>query len=328
MSNRRRTITIAGSGVLAAVVAVGLQLGAGATASGSPQPRAAQTIDAKTDPTGAGKALDFCSVISNCSFVKTAGIVVKYDAPRVIGDALYNCGKAEAEDIVAISDERSESTSLEESVSVKASLGFLGLAKASVEAEVKSKQLDEVATKLTQTNAVSVAPGTIGSTESRVPTAYLDGDAHVTNGVNLITVTNLELTYPGFGAGSINKVDWTSRHKDMTAQDRQDHCAGLPPVYPTGTARGSRSPSRDRFVICTGKGGGCAGRRVMTGVDPPPRAGTKLTLARGRQIYATGTAGRRGGVLYAHRQVRAGPYTLLLSGPHDTTMLQVTVRRG
>jgi hypothetical protein len=326
MNNNKRTITIAGSGVLAAVVAIGLQLGAGATASGSPQPRTAQTIDAKTDPAAAGKALDFCAVISNCSFVKTADIAVKYDAPRVIGDALYNCGKAEAEDIVAISDERSESTSLEESVSVKASLGFLGLAKASVEAEVKSKQLDEVATKLKQTNAVSVEHGTIGYTESRVPTAYLDGDAHITNGVNLITVKNLELTYPGFGAGNINKVDWTSRHKDMTAQDRQDHCAGLPPIYPMGALHASQPPSSHQLVICADHDGGCPGRQVITGVDPPPPAGTKLTLARGRQIYATGTAGKRGGVLHASRQVRAGLYTLLLSGRHDTTMLQARVR--
>jgi hypothetical protein len=311
MSNNKR-ITIAGSGVLAAVVAIGLQLGAGATASGGPQPRAAQTIDAKTDPTAAGKALDFCAVISNCSFVKTADIVVRYDAPRVIGDALYNCGNAEAEDIVAISDERSESTSLEESVSVKASLGFLGLAKASVEAEVKSKQLDEVATKLKQTNAVSVAHGTIGYTESRVPTAYLDGDAHITN--------------PGFGSGAINKVDWTSRHKDMTAQDRQAHCAGLPPVYPPSALRGPQPPSGHQLVICTGHGGGCADRRLITGVDPPPPAGTKLTLARGLRIYATGTARKSGGVLTARRRVRAGLYTLLLSGRHGTTMLEARVR--
>jgi hypothetical protein len=326
MSNHKRTITIAGSGVLAAVVAIGLQLGAGATASGSPQPRAAQTIDAKTDPTGAGKALDFCAVISNCSFVKTGDIVVKYDAPRVIGDALYNCGKAEAEDIVAISDERSESTSLEESVSVKASLGFLGLAKASVEAEVKSKQLDEVATKLKQTNAVSVEHGTIGYTESRVPTAYLDGDAHITNGVNLITVKNLELTYPGFGSGSINKVDWTSRHKEMTAQDRQDHCAGLPPIYPTGALHSSQPPSSHQLVVCTGHDGGCSRRRIIGGVDVPTPRGTKLTLARGRQIYATGTVGKRGGVLRARRQVQPGQYTLLLSGRRGTTMLQASVR--
>ena len=326
MSNKRRAITIAGSGALAAVVAIGLQLGAGATASGSPQPRAAQTIDAKTDPTAAGKALDFCAVISNCGFVKTAGIAVKYDAPRAIGDALYNCGNAEAEDIVAISDERSESTSLEESVSVKASLAFLGLAKASVEAEVKSKQLDEVATKLTQTNEVSVGPGTIGYTESRVPTAYLDGDAHVTNGVNLITVTNLELTYPGFGAGSINKVDWTSRHKEMTAQDRQNHCAGLPPIYPPSALRGAQSPSGHSLVVCTGHDGGCARRRIIAGIDEAIPPGTKLTLARGRQIYATGTAGKRGGVLHARRRIRAGPYALLLSGPHHTTMVQASVR--
>ncbi|HTV00582.1 MAG TPA: hypothetical protein VMF13_08605, partial [Luteitalea sp.] len=193
-----RGVAVAASGLLvAALIVVAFQFAASPTASASP--KGTQTIDAKTDPGAAGRALDLCVVISNCKFVQSGDIKVGYDAPRVLGDALYNCGQADAEDEVTISDERSESTSLEESMSAKATASFIGIAKASIETEVNSKQLDEVATTLKQTNSVSVAPGTIGFTETQVPTAYLDGDTHVTNGVNLINVTNLELTYPGYG---------------------------------------------------------------------------------------------------------------------------------
>jgi hypothetical protein len=322
MTDRKRAISVTASGVLAAALVIVLHLGSSGTASGS---QSTQTIDAKKDPVAAGKALDFCEVISNCQFVKEGQITVNYDAPRILGDALYNCGQAEAEDEVAISDERSESTSIDESISVKAKLGFIGLAKASITAEVNSKQLDEVATKLKQTNTVSVAPGTIGYTTVRTPTAYLDGDAHVTDGVNLITVTNLELTYPGFGNKAINKLDWTNVHKSMTDQERHDRCAGLPPVYPT-SAPGAKRHVGTNLVVWILQARGHAKRRLITGINQAVPAGTKLTLARGRAVYATGTVGKSRIVLRAGRRVPAGSYTLFLSRPHDLTMLAVTVR--
>lgn len=324
MSNSRRWIAVVASGLLAALVVIALQLAASGTASGSPQNT--QTIDAKTDPVAAGKALDFCEVISKCQFVQSGDIKVAYDAPRVLGDALYNCGNADAEDEVTISDERSESTSVEESISVKAKLGFIGLAKASIEAELKSKQLDEVATKLAQTNSVSVAPGTIGFTETRVPTAYLKGDTHVTNGVNLINVTNLELTYPGYGNQAINKMDWTNVHRNMTAQDTHDRCAGLPPIYPASGLGGSHRSRGHAVAVCTAKRGRCRNPRPVTGIDQRIAPGTRLTLARGRRIYAVGTAGKRRAALRPRRRVPAGAYTLFLRGPHDSTLLTVKVR--
>jgi hypothetical protein len=309
--------------LVAALVVVAFRFAAGATASGGPQ--AMQTIDAKTDPAAAGKALDFCAVSSNCKFVQSGDIKVDYDAPRALGDALYNCGEADAEDEVTISDERSESNSVEESMSLKASLAFIGLAKASVEAEVNSKQLDEVATKLQQTNSVSVEPGTIGYTETRVPTAYLKGDTHVTDGVNLFNVTNLELTYPGYGNKAINKIDWTNRHKEMTEQDRRDNCAGLPPLYPSNAVASRPRSAHASVRVCAAGHGGCGHARPVTGVGQSVPAGTKLTLARGRVIYATGTAGKRRALLYARRRIPAGAYQLALSGRDDTSMVGVRV---
>jgi hypothetical protein len=340
---RNRGVRACGSGAaLAAAVAAVLYLSTGAAATAGPRAAAAptQTIDAKTDPAAAGKALsDFCQVIANCQFVVTQPTTVSYDDPRILGDALYNCGASDAEDVVAISDERSESTSVDEALSTKVKLGFLGLAKASIEAEVNSKQLDEVATTLEQTNAVAVAPGTIGYTETRVPTAYLSGDAHVTNGVELIAVKNLALTYPGYGNAAINKVDWTDVHKDMTAQDRQSHCANLPALYPVAAIRSSKPPSSVSLVVCaarsapshggaarTGSRRQCSARRLETGTGERIPRRANAALARGHDIYATGTTDRSGVVVHTRRAIRDGAYELLLSAPHDDTMFQVTVR--
>src|SRR5947207_15756421 len=142
MITRKRAVALAA--IVALIGALAFGPGIVASTFGKSSPRAAardvQTIDAKKDPAAAGKALnDFCQVLANCKFVGTSPITTAYGEARIIGDALYNCGLAYAEDSVTISDERSESTSLEESVSAKVSGGFLGLEKVSIEAEVKSK---------------------------------------------------------------------------------------------------------------------------------------------------------------------------------------------
>lgn len=320
MTERKRPITVVGTGLLATVVAIGIQLASTQGATGSPTET--QTIDAKANPTAAGQALNGCAVITNCTFTQSGGVKVAYDAPRILGDALYNCGRSEAEDTVAIGDERSSSTAVEESMSLKATVSFLELAKASIEAEVKSRQLEEVATKTTHTNAVSVEHGEFGYTVTRVPTAALTGNTQVTSGVNLINVTNVELNYPGYGDQAINKIDWTSVHKEMTSQQRHDRCSALPPLNPTTAVLRASGP---RLVIC-GRGRGCANRRTVTGIDQPIRRGARVSLVRGRLLYATGTMGRTRVVLRAQRRVRPGNYTLLLTSSHSSTMLTVTVR--
>jgi hypothetical protein len=186
---------------------------------------------------------------------------------------------------------------------------------------------------------VAVAPGTIGYTETRVPTAYLNGDAHITNGVDIVFVKNVELRYPGYGNAAINKVDWTNVHKDMTAQDRQSHCANLPALYPVAATRGSRPPSSVSLVICAARsapshGGAarngsrrqCRARRLETGAGERIPRRANVALARGQVIYATGTSDRSGVVVHARRAIRDGAYELLLSAPHDDTMFRVRVR--
>lgn len=331
MIKRNRLIVLALSGALAAIaISFYLDSGAAARAGARAGARAAtQTIDASKDPAAAGQAIsDFCQVIADCKFVRTAPITVDYDPYRILGDALYNCGQADAEDAVTVSDGRSESTSVDESLSTKVKLDFIGLAGASVTAEVNSEQLDEVSTDLKQTNGVSVAPGTIGFTESRVPTASLSGDTNITSGVNLIAVTNLELTYPGFGRGSINRVDWRSVHQDMTADDRKDHCDNLPALYPIAATSVSKPPREHRVTVCPSGHRRCTRLWLDTGTRLRIPKGTNLTLARGSVIYASGTVGKRRTVLRATRHVGPGRrYALVLSGPRQNTMLQIMVRR-
>jgi hypothetical protein len=325
MSKRKRMITVASSGVLAAVVAIGIQLGSSTSASGSPTDT--QTIDAKANPAAAAQALNACAVQGTCKFTQFGDIKVALDAPRILGDALYNCGGAEAEDTVAISDERSQSTSLEQSVSVKASVEILEVAKVSVEAEVNSKQLDEVATKTTQANSVSVEPGEIGWTETQVPTATLTGMYTITNGGNQINVTNVDLSFPGFGdpsSTSLNAISFTSKHAKMTAQDVTDRCGVLPPLKPTVAAPARPgavgSPSNPSIVICL-SGRGPAHCQTITGIGQSIPKRTSVSLVRGTVVYATG----KGNVLRAKRAVPRGNYTLLLSGPRTSSMLGVKV---
>jgi hypothetical protein len=341
MITHKWLIAVGSSVLLAAAIAIGSPLGSG-SARARPHADAAavaQTIDAKTDPAAAGKALnDFCQIIANCQFVGTAPVTVDYDAPRVLGDALYNCGGSDAEDEVTLSDERSESTSVDESLTAKVQLGFLGLAKSSIEAEIKSGQLDEVATKTTQTHSVTVAPGEVGYTTTRVPTAYLSGDAHITDGVNLIKVTNLELTYPGYGNAALTALTFASNHAGISDYARVHYCDTLPalssvaavgaaaaddvdlmvcPDRLTPTVRGADREPADRH---------CASRELTLGEPLSIPAGTEVTLARGGVVYAEGRTPATELVLHARRALPLGSYTVALSGPRDDTMLQAQLR--
>jgi hypothetical protein len=324
MLRRRRPIVIAAA-VAVAVAAVLLSSGASASRAPRADAAASQTINAQTNPQQAGQAInDFCAVISNCKFVGGQP-TVKYADARVLGDALYNCGQSDAEDEVTISDRRSESTSVDEELSASVKLGFLGLEKTSIEAEVHSKQLDEVATETEQRNSVSVEPGEVGYTETQVPTAYINGTAYVTDGVNLITITNVELTYPGYGNQAINKIQWTDVHRLMDEKQRAAHCDQLPALAPASAALTAPRPNSDAVVLCAGSGA-CTGNELISDNPLPITAGTRLTLARGTKIYASGTAGKRRIVLHRRRPVGAGTYTLIVSSRRRTTLLEATLR--
>lgn len=152
-------------------------------------------INAKTDPTGAGRALtQGCANISNCKW-HTTSVTPAYGPPRILGDVLYNCSPKNeemdmAETAVGVADERAQTTSLSEKVSLKLSLELVGLASTSVEFEAFSKQAVTFKTGVEVENAVVVPPGFKGYTTTQLLSANVTGDMVV--GDNLIQVQNVD----------------------------------------------------------------------------------------------------------------------------------------
>ena len=350
MITRTRLIALVASATLICVFGVWLALSEGAVAH-KPQragdPRRVgdqQVIDANTDPAAAGKALDdFCQKIANCKFVGSSPITTGYSAARILGDTLYNCGQAYAEDAVAISDQRSESTSLEESLSAEVSGGFLGLEKTSIDAEVNSKQLEEVSTTTTDENSVAIPPGWEGWTQTRVSQASVTGDVTVTDGIHLITVNNLTLDYPGLATPGDAGVNYAGVRTAMTDADLHDRCGTLPKPPALGGGLRALPPAHFPIVLCTRASNNsspafavgasrkpsptrCATRMVTGAVPPTAATRAQATLTRGRLTFAAGTAHKNRIVLNARRKVRAGAYTLTITAPHLVTTVAVAVR--
>ncbi|MBV8946484.1 MAG: hypothetical protein JOZ95_13755 [Solirubrobacterales bacterium] len=317
MISKKIVIGFAVTGVLAGAAAIAPGLGAGASADVAGRAHSASpitVIDGNTNPTGAGTAINtYCGPnFENCKFVGPASPTLGYGPPRSIGDAVYNCGQTYAEDKVEISDERSESTSLDQSVSLSVKVGIIKL-----EGETEFSELEKISSGLGTTGTVEVAPGEKGWLETRVPTASATG--YITDGIHF-QVTNFELTFPGYRLkGSNNSIIFTSVHDKLG--DDQKLCKNLALTLPPAPVALGAGPGLP-ILICTARR--CT-TRVMT-LAPAIRPNTEVTLARGTRIYATGTAGRLRIVLRARRHVPPGRYVLFLTGPRRTTMRQVTVR--
>ncbi len=324
MITKKIMIALVVGGMLAGVSAIIPDSGAGASAGASPRADAAvaqQVLNAEQDPAGAAMALnDFCDPVSNCEFSNSVP-TVQYGAPRTIGDALYNCGATYAEDSVEISDERSNSVSLQQSLNTSITVGIV-----KAEAEIFTGQREKVTTTLGQSEGVAVAPGWKGWIDTQVPT--VTGSVSLTSNIHLLQISNVDLSYPGYGSESINKLFFTGVHDPFSTtnpDDQKVHCGDLePPLTLPPGALGSGPASGLPISICTSSRR-CTTRHVITSL-PPVRPNTNVALARGSRIYASGIAGRKGIVLRARRLVGAGTYLLLLSGPAGATMRQVTVR--
>jgi hypothetical protein len=271
-----------------------------------------EVIDAQTDPQAAGQALDTgCADLSNCSWKADSNITIGYGPPRVLGDALYNCSDEDyAETAVGVSDEREESTSISETLSVEVGLGFLGFEKSTADFEVFSKQSQSFSTTTTSTNAVSVLPRWKGWTETRVLTAFVSGSAYITAGINkLIQVTDIDLSFPGYRDPS-DKTDtpiqYIGYRTPMTQYDIASRCGainGLAGVKPG-------APRSVELTLCH-PGGGCVTRNV-TGTPPPGSGQATVSLARGGRTYATGTDTNGQIQLNGQQPISPGEYTLTI----------------
>jgi hypothetical protein len=274
-----------------------------------------QVINAQANPNAAADALNSgCADTSKCSWKKDTAITVDYGPPSILGDVAYNCSDDEyVETAVGVKDERQESTSLEERVSLKVSLSFLGLAKSSAEFSLFSKQAESFSTSVSVTNAVAVPPGYKGWTVTEISSANVTGSAYITQGIDkLIQVKNIDLSFPGYqdpdNPGS--KVIYTGVKKPMSAADVQAAC-DTSTVSGAKLLRRAKAPSTKFKLGLCGRSGRCGSREVAGSVPLGVRRATTL-LTRAGRTYARGTYTRGHTRLHMRRRLKAGTYKLTL----------------
>jgi hypothetical protein len=260
-----------------------------------------QVIDAQKNPDAAGAALDAgCADLKKCDW-QTTNVTTGYGPRSVLGDVLYNCSTDDddlVETQVGVSDERSETTSLSEEVSVKLQGGLIGLATASVEFKAFSKQAETFSTKVTTGNAVPVKAGWKGFTTTQLMSGQVTGDTYITAGIDkLIEVKGIMLTFPGFEDpdDTSPQIIENGNRLPMTSDDISSRCnavnaapsSGLGGAKPKPHGRRKTVTGRFKLTLCR-PGAGCAARTV-SGPPPPDIGPSTVTLtARGR-TYATGT---------------------------------------
>jgi hypothetical protein len=283
-----------------------------------------QVIDAKANPDAAADALNSgCQDLSECTFknddakfdTNTNGKPV-YGSPSILGDVIYNCSDDEyAETAVGIEDERQESTSVSEKVSLKVSLSFLDLEKSSAEFEAFSTQSSAFSTSVKVTNAVAVPPGYKGWTVTRVLTGTITGSAYVTQGIDLIQVKNIDVSFPGYrdpADTSNDPVLYTGVKQRMSADDINAACGSLDTSIDTAALlkAAQAPPSNFQLSLCRAPGR-CTSRKVAGSLPPDVRqAGAVLTRA-GR-TYGRGTYVRGKTTLNMRRPLKPGKYKLTL----------------
>ena len=275
-----------------------------------------QVIDAQANPDAAAAALNSgtCNPDTQKCWSNDTAITSDYGPPSIIGDVLYNCSPDQyAETAVEIADERQESTSVSEKVSLKVSLSFIGLAKTSVEAEVNSGQMEGFATSVKVTDAVAVPPGWKGWTVTRILSANVTGSAYVTEGINLIQVTGIDLSFPGFKALSDPRSKqplYTGLKGPMTAADIQAAC-DTTTVSGARVLRAAQAPPRTFMLGLCRHSGRCTSRKVAGSLPPDVRRATAL-LTRAGRTYGRGTYTRTHPKLDMRRPLKAGTYKLTL----------------
>ena len=290
-----------------------------ALAQGTPD----KVIDAKASPDAAADALNSgCQDVSKCRWKndtkfnpKTNGKPV-YGAPSILGDVQYNCSSTTySETAVGVKDERQETTSVSEKVSLKVSLSFIGLAKSSAEFEAFSKQANSVSAAEEVQNAVAVPPLYKGWTVTRALTGTVNGSAYVTDGIDLIQVKNIDLSFPGFrdpDDTSNDPILYTGIKQPMDADDIKAACTDLDEGIDTDQLVGTAQARASEFELGLCRGFDRCTSRKVTGSLPPDvrRAGARLSRA-GR-TYARGSYLRGQTKLDTRRPLKAGRYKLTL----------------
>jgi hypothetical protein len=341
MSSEARRRVTARRALLVALAGGALVLGSAASAALGQTPD--EVIDAGSNANEAAQALnDGCADMEKCSWESDTDLSTAYGPERIIGDVLYNCSKeGKAEAAVGVSDERGQSTSVSESVSLEISLGFLDLEKSSAEFEAFSKQSQSFSTEVTVTQGVPVRPGWKGWTQASALSANVTGSAYITQGIHLIQVKNIDLQFPGYAGPDVTHkglvpVVYSGIATPMTSDEEDSRCAAVGAQIPSAgsapTASGTRAAQaararhiapRERFTIniCPPKRASASSsqrshrrctKRTVTGVRPPRTRKVTATLTRAGRIYAA-DIDRRGPILLTQRRrITPGRYKLII----------------
>jgi hypothetical protein len=316
-----------------------------------------QVIDAGTNAADAAKALnDGCVDTHKCQWTSTPKTMLSdYGPERIIGDVLYNCSATDqARTAVGVTDERGDTTSLSESLSFEVSLGVLGLEKSSGELSVFSGQSQSFSTEVSVSNSVPVPPGFKGWTEASMLSTAVNGSVSITQGIHLIKVTDIDLTFPGYTArgtsGQRSPVVYSGIAEAMTADEVKTRCDALPTGTSSATARAAAQARRakartERFKISVCRRTGCARLAVTGPKKPPPLRAVTAKLTRAGRVYAVDN-GRDGRLrLTQRRTITPGEYKLIMrkkpkniivrhngkrlhrAKQHMITIVPVTIRR-
>jgi hypothetical protein len=328
MSSEARRGATARRAWLVALAGGALAVGSAASAALGQAPD--KVIDAGTNADEAAQALnEGCEDIEKCDWKSDADLATEYGPPRIIGDVLYNCSEEEtAETAIGVTDERGESTSISESLSLEISLGFLDLEKQSLEFEVFSKQSQSFSTEVKVSAAVAVPPGYKGWTQAEMLSAGVTGSAYITQGIHLIQVKNIDLQFPGYQGPDvphgIAQVVYAGTATAMTSDEVESRCAAVGAAAGSA-AQASQAPRarqaarRERFkiTVCrprsSQRGGRRCVKRTVAGPKKPPRLRkVTATLTRAGRVYAA-ERNRRGGIrLTQRRTITPGRYRLIV----------------
>jgi hypothetical protein len=299
---------------------------------GPPPPAGAtpnQVIDAQANPQNAGQTLDNdCSAdMQKCSWVpdippkSQAPIPIDWGPPRILGDVLYNCSPTNyAETAVNIGDEREESTSISESLTLELELGFLGFEETTAEFEAFSKQSETYSTSVSTTNAVAVPPMWKGYTTTSALSGVVSGSAYITDGINnLIQVKNIDMSFPGYavpGTPVQSAVAYIGNRSPMTQDEIDSRCNAVSGLGATKREHAT-APRRIALTVCRTHGRCRA--RTATGTQLPYIRRADVRLRSHGRTDATGTLRGQKIHLTATRSLKPGRYTLAIHQPGKRT---------
>lgn len=305
-----------------------------------------QTINAKTDPQDAAAALNSACAnnIKNCTLATkadgTADISVTngYNDPEILGDVVYNCANWDGPNAytsTSVTDTRGETTSLTESLSVTLQGGLIGIASASAEFKVFSSQSDSWTASVTPQTTIGVPPGYKGYTTTQVLSAKATASYSITDGIKLIAVTGVDLSFAGYQDPQSNGNDARVIYNTLAVPIEPFYPNPIHPEVPNssyqsfppctavsdapdttvvssslGGVQPKRRTGRFEFTLC--KPGGRCVHHSLRGSPPPKMRRATAKLTRRGRTYAAGTDIRGRIRLTERRRITAGMYRLTI----------------